>query len=245
MKAGGACLFERAHHQRIHSVLLSLDANLLAQFKCYFGGGTAVALRFGEFRESVDIDFVVADVPSYRELRQRLTSAAGINALTRRDTPLQQARELRADQYGIRTLLRLAEADIKFEIVLEARIALQTPSPTDVIGGVTCLCVPDLIACKLLANSDRWADDSVFSRDLIDLAMMRASGVPLRQARAKAMLAYGSSIDADALKAVDHLLGRPGRLERCMAALRISAPKALLWQRLLSLQRALQKASPA
>lgn len=24
---------------------------------------------------------------------------------------------------------------------------------------------------KLLANSDRWADDSVFSRDLIDLAM--------------------------------------------------------------------------
>jgi len=29
-----------------------------------------------------------------------------------------------------------------------------------------------LAAPKLLANSDRWADDATFSRDLIDLAML-------------------------------------------------------------------------
>jgi hypothetical protein len=31
----------------------------------------------------------------------------------------------------------------------------------------------DLAAEKLLANADRWADDAVFSRDVIDLAMHR------------------------------------------------------------------------
>ena len=30
-----------------------------------------------------------------------------------------------------------------------------------------------MTASKLLANSDRWADDGVFSRDLIDLAMLQ------------------------------------------------------------------------
>lgn len=44
---------------------------------------------------------------------------------------------------------------------------------------------------KLLANSDRWGDDGVFSRDLIDLAMMRPSLGLLRQAVAKAEQAYG------------------------------------------------------
>jgi hypothetical protein len=39
---------------------------------CYFGGGTAMALRYGEYRESVDIDFLVSDLAGYREMRQLL-----------------------------------------------------------------------------------------------------------------------------------------------------------------------------
>ena len=49
-------MFERPHHKRIAHVLASLDANLLARSHCLFGGGTAMALRHGEYRESVDID---------------------------------------------------------------------------------------------------------------------------------------------------------------------------------------------
>lgn len=37
---------------RIASVLEALDAGLLADSRCYFGGGTAIALRYGEYRES-------------------------------------------------------------------------------------------------------------------------------------------------------------------------------------------------
>ena len=68
-------MFERAHHRRIGRVLESLDAALLRSYQCWFGGGTAIALRCGEFRESVDIDFLVSDPTGYRALRQRLRGA--------------------------------------------------------------------------------------------------------------------------------------------------------------------------
>ena len=99
-------MFERPHHQRIAHVLLSLNGPLLLAHHCLFGGGTAMALRYGEYRESVDIDFLVSDITSYRALRQLLTSTQGVAAITRPGVePLQPTREVRADQYGLRTAL--------------------------------------------------------------------------------------------------------------------------------------------
>ena len=60
-------MFERPHHQRLAQVLLELDGPLLRENRCLFGGGTAMALRYGEYRESVDLDFLVSDVGSYAE----------------------------------------------------------------------------------------------------------------------------------------------------------------------------------
>ena len=51
--------------------------------------------------------------------------------------------------------------------------------------GVPSLTPLDLAASKLLANADRWLDDGVFSRDLIDLAMMAPRLPLLREAVAK------------------------------------------------------------
>lgn len=65
-------MFEHLHHRRIAQVLESLDGPLLKENQCLFGGGTAIALRYGEFRESVDIDFLVSDLPSYRTHQFRL-----------------------------------------------------------------------------------------------------------------------------------------------------------------------------
>lgn len=53
-------MFKRPHHQRIAKVLEALDAAVLAGYGVFFGGGTAIALRYGEYRESVDIDFLVS-----------------------------------------------------------------------------------------------------------------------------------------------------------------------------------------
>jgi len=234
-------MFERPNHQRISQVLDVLNGQLLRENHCLFGGGTAVALRYGEFRESVDVDFLVADVASYRNLRQLLTGANGIAAIVREGAdPLSQAREVRTDQYGIRTMLRVADQTIKFEIVLEGRIELADPGANDEVCGVATLTPLDMATTKLLANSDRWGDDGVFSRDIIDLAMMNPSLVLLRQAVAKAETAYGQAIRQDIEKALQRLQNRHGWLERCMQTMAMSLPKAVVWQRLRALRRVLR-----
>jgi len=234
-------MFERPNHQRISQVLDVLNGQLLRENHCLFGGGTAVALRYGEFRESVDVDFLVADVASYRNLRQLLTGANGIAAIVREGAdPLTQAREVRTDQYGIRTMLRVADQTIKFEIVLEGRIELADPGANDEVCGVATLTPLDMATTKLLANSDRWGDDGVFSRDIIDLAMMNPSLVLLRQAVAKAETAYGQAIRQDIEKALQRLQNRHGWLERCMQTMAMSLPKAVVWQRLRALRRVLR-----
>ena len=234
-------MFEREHHRRVASVLEALDARLLHAHKCLFGGGTALALRYGEYRESVDIDFLVSHREGYRALRQLLSGTAGVQAICRAGVDLaplfSQTREVRADQYGLRTMLRVADVEIKFEIVLEARITLDAPGAGDLVCGVATLTPLDAAASKLLANSDRWRDDAVLSRDLIDLAMMAPPQALLRQAIAKAQGAYGASIEADLRQAIQALRERPHRLDHCMQAMRMTTvPKALLWKRIKALE---------
>lgn len=233
-------MFERPHHQKIVLVLHALNGPVLQAHHCLFGGGTAMALRYGEYRESVDIDFLVSDLGSYRSLRHALTGPQSMAAITHPDAqPLQQAREMRADQYGIRTTLRVQEQPIKFEIVLEGRITLDAPAPSDTLCGIATLTPLDMATSKLLANSDRCMDDGVFSRDLIDLAMMAVPLPLLRQAVAKAEQAYGPSILRDLDKAIRRMQERQTWLDRCMQAMAIDVPKALLWQKIRALRRVL------
>ena len=233
-----ASMFEKPHHQRIAQVLLALDAQLLRENNCLFGGDTAIALRYGEYRESVDIDFLVSNLAGYRNLRQLLTNPGGIAGIVHAQaTPLEQVNEVRADQYGVRVMLRVAGRPIKFEIVLEGRIQLAEPTVKDEVCGVATLSPLDMATSKLLANSDRWGDDGVFNRDVIDLAMMKPSLALLRQALLKAHGAYGDAIRQDLDKALLRLQTRQGWLERCIQALAMVEPKAVVWQRLRALRR--------
>jgi len=237
-------MFERPHHRRIARVLESLDGDRLRVLQCWFGGGTAIALRQGEYRESVDIDFLVRDADGYRQLRQRLVGAGNIDALLRAGVGgIGMDRDIRADQYGIRTVLLVEGTPIKFEIVREARIEFDPPAPGDSICGVATLGATDLAASKLLANSDRWRDDSVFSRDAIDLAMLDLPPRRLRPAVDKAKGAYGEAVVADMHAALDALRDRPGHLQRCLHALSMTMPPALLQHRLRLLQRRLVAAA--
>lgn len=227
------CLFNRDHHLRIAAVLRALDSPLLKSRQCYFGGGTAIALRFGEYRESVDIDFLVSDADGYRDLRERITGGQ-LQAIT--TEAIQQIRDVRTDQYGIRTMIEVAGVPIKFEIIREARIEFSRPKESDRICGVYALTLLDMTTSKLLANSDRWADTSTCSRDIIDLAMMRPSAALLRDAIHKASGAYGSSIERDLKKALVQLQAAPQRLQDHMRAMKMTkVPAAILWRHLKTL----------
>lgn len=209
-----------------------LDAPLLAEHNCWFGGGTAIVLANGEFRESVDIDFLVSDQQSYRELR-KIVRDQGLDALVTRAVDL--GRTPAVDGYGIRTSMIVAGVAIKFEIIHEGRIDLDTPSPNDEICGVRILTRTDQVATKLLANDDRWADTSTFSRDLIDLAMMKPDTAALKAGARKAVDAYGRTVGESLNDAVAYLQDRPHRLDDYLRALTIDAPRAVVWQRIREL----------
>ncbi|WP_370308069.1 nucleotidyl transferase AbiEii/AbiGii toxin family protein [Sinimarinibacterium flocculans] len=234
-------MFERLHHRRIARVLEALDGERLRARRCWFGGGTAITLRYGEFRESVDIDFLVADPDGYRQLRQEIAVPGNLDAMMRDGaSSVALVRDVRSDQYGIRTAVDVDGLRIKFEIVREARIALEPPGRRDVVCGIATLTTTDLAVSKLLANADRWRDDSAFSRDAIDLAMMDLPPRHLRPAVDKAVQAYGDSAVSDMMRALGSLQQRPGHLQRCIDALSISMPAAALHQRLRALRRRLQ-----
>lgn len=222
---------------RIATVLQALDSDLLAKHHCFFGGGTAIALKHNEFRESIDIDFVVSDAAGYKALRNLLSGDRRMHSITRQGMEIESVTDIRMDQYGIRTMLKVLDTEIKFEIIHESRIVLDPPSDMDLICGVVTLSTLDQAATKLLANCDRWAADSVFHRDLIDLAMMELPRAQLKLSLAKAAGAYGDSVERDLAKAIDALKSRRGRLEEAMYALKIDTiPPALLWKRIRALK---------
>ena len=135
-------MFTRPHHQRIAKVLESLDTDLLKRHNCLFAGGTAIALGYGEYRESVDIDFLVSDLVSYRYLRNSVREQ-GLQVLMKStDASQLQTSDIRSDQYGIRTKVFVEGKPIKFEIVLEGRhielIVVDFPIPFLPSKATTC-----------------------------------------------------------------------------------------------------------
>jgi hypothetical protein len=184
-------MFDRPHHQRIHRLLGAMNVQFLTEAQCFFGGGTAIVLLLGEYRESVDVDFLCASPEGYRLLRNAVSSNS-LGPLFAQAVVL--AREVRADRYGIRTFVEVDGQAVKFEIVYEARIAVQGSVLPSL--GVPTLSRADMMAEKLLANADRYLDKSQLLRDAIDLAMMvDAWGDIPAVAWEKTRASYGASID--------------------------------------------------
>jgi hypothetical protein len=67
--------------------------------------------------------------------------------------------------------------------------------------------------------------------------MLAQSSSLISLAMDKASLAYGDSVKRDLHKSISALGTRKGRLEECMAALKINeVPRALLWDRIRNLK---------
>lgn len=163
-------LFERPHHQKILKALHAFDADLLTRAKCYFAGGTAIAMCLGEYRKSVDIDFLCADIEGYRLLRNTVSGNNLGKLIKPGTTDVAVVRDVRTDQNKIYTLLQVEDTTIKLELVKEGRVAIA--GAMHPVLPVPMLSRTDLYAQKLLANADRGLDTATNSRDIIDLGMM-------------------------------------------------------------------------
>jgi Nucleotidyl transferase AbiEii toxin, Type IV TA system len=209
--------FQFAHHKKILTVLESLNADVLRESFAYFGGGTLIALDFEEYRWSKDIDFICPVASQgYKHLRN-VVFDGGFQALFQDLSQIQIGRGT-TDQYGIRMSVAVEDVPIKVEIIAEARLILDPPRYPE-WSPVACLSLSDCFASKLLANADRFMDDGVESRDLIDLAMLRLQ-TPIPQAALdKAENAY--EVLRPLEKAVQRFQARPDYREACFAGLQI------------------------
>jgi len=222
-------MFAREAHRTVLTVLGLLRADVLQRCRFLFGGGTRIVLELGEYRESKDIDFLCSDPEGYGGLRFD-ASRQGYPALFTAEglRRLQLTREMRIDQYGIRFIAALGTMALRIELIREARIELG-PGERPSSLPVDCLSIPDCYAEKLLANSDRWADRQFLSRDLMDLAALRARCGPVPDAAwRKAEAAYKSAPAEDLRKALALVDGNPEYRQRCWRGLEVQDPAPLL-----------------
>lgn len=221
-------MFKRPHHQRIVKVLAALDADLLQQAECYFGGGTAIVLSLDEYRESADIDFLCSSNDGYRLLRNATSNDLG--SLLK--APIKHLRDVRMDRDAIRTVLEIDGQPIKIEFIKEGNTILQ--GGMDPVFGVPTLSRVDMYTQKLLANADRGMDKSTMSRDIIDLSMMISHwGEIPGAALEKAYMAYGSYLVKGFTNAVN-LIQDHSYLVDCFRRMRMEVSQADLVRTVLS-----------
>jgi len=216
--------FEHPGHRQVLAVLSRLDRAFLARARCYFGGGTRIALDLGEYRESRGMNFLCSDRDGYRLLRESVseTSLGPIAA-----AELSLVREVRADQYGIRTFIENEASRLKFEIVREARIEVEGEDVARI--PAVCLTRRHCFAEKFLANADRGLDRSTLSRDIVDLAFM-IEGWSRKDAEAGlaiAKTAYGDSVLRSLAAATRTMREERAYRKRCIEGLAISDPKVM------------------
>lgn len=216
-------IFTRPAHQQVFEILCNFDRSFLAKARCYFGGGTRIVLELGEYRESRDIDFLCSSRDGYRLLRETVTNNSLGPILT---GGISLARDVRADQYGIRTVVETDRIKLKFEIVREARIDLEADDIPRL--PVMCLTRRHCFAEKFLANADRGLDASTLSRDIVDLAFMIQgwSRADADAGLAIAKSAYGESV-LRSLGAVTKAMGDRSYRKRCIEGLAITTPNVL------------------
>jgi Nucleotidyl transferase AbiEii toxin, Type IV TA system len=216
--------WRRPFHRALDRVFAALDGEFLLGAECYFGGGTLVALQLDEFRESRDVDFLCSSSQGFRELRQTV-SERSLGRILR--SPLALAREVRTDRDGIRTFFSIGDLKVKFELILEARIGLK--GHKDAKLGIPVLDLDCLVAEKFLANADRGLDESVKSRDLIDLAFLAArhGAKALAPGFQQAESAYGSVVQRQLRLTLARFEDGPKLARACGAALGIDDLSAL------------------
>jgi len=217
--------FARDRHHSVATALAAMDGAFLSSAACCFAGGTRIVLELGEYRESEDLDFLCADRAGYRLLRSTATQAS-LGQIFR--TPVRLAREVRADRYGIRTVLDMNGRMLKFEIVFEGRVSIVAESVAGT--AVPCLDQASCFAEKFLANADRGADDATAGRDIIDLAfMIDAWGVALAtEGLAVACDAYGEVVVEAAGQAAARMLVDTAWRRRCIERLAVSDARRMV-----------------
>lgn len=176
-------------HQIIESALNEFNADFFCANNIVFGGGTRIALELGEFRESVDIDFLCPNRDSYRAVREQVMNTT-LGLLVKKD--FTYVRDIRADRDAVRTIISHKGIKIKLEFVSFDNYDLKscfdtTKFPVPFLDKTSCFYT------KLLANADRKLVSPY--KDILDIiAMYKAWGNIPNEAIKLAENRYGKKV---------------------------------------------------
>jgi predicted nucleotidyltransferase component of viral defense system len=213
-------------HNQILQILEAVNHDFFQECSAFFGGGTMLALEYGEYRLSRDIDFLCPYGEAFSRLRRGVFDQ-GYEALFDLDKchGISFPRDIRTDRDGVRFAVQMGETILKFEIVAEGRITFESPSQPK-WSPVACLSLVDQIAEKLLATGDRWADGAISSRDLIDLSILKQKTAFPEAAISKAEAAYPT---VEPLKrAILAFQAKPSYRLQCYERLQIEVPAVVI-----------------
>ena len=209
-------MYKRKHHQVIAKLLTCFNSEYLNENNILFGGGTRIALELDEYRESVNVDFLCMNTPSYRAVRTQATNVSLGELLL---NELNFVREIRMDRYAVRAFVEIDDVIVKLEFV-----ALDDYQLTKSDGNLFCLPYINQQSCfltKLLAHSDRqYAPDK---KDLFDLLMMfQAWGLPTEVTWQECDRHYGKAPKQDLINALQLLNTKPELFIKAGKALAVS-----------------------
>lgn len=178
------------YRHRIAKVLLGLDGQWLDRAHCYLGGGAALMLQMGGYRETRGIDFFCGTRAGFRMLRNAV-ARPGLGGLLKATA---------FDVCGVHCSQNKIEVFFAVD-GLPVRVMFMCAQPvtglrvSDLLFDVPLLSRKDMYVSKLLANTDRGVDHAGHHRDLIDLAMMVKAWGPVPQAAwREATLMYGGEV---------------------------------------------------
>lgn len=182
-------------HQIIESALAHFNADFFSEHQILFGGGTRIALELDEYRESTDIDFFCPNQQSYRAVRESINNLH-LNRLVKEE--FNYLREIRADRYAVRTVIKHKGENIKLEFINFTGYQLsyshdRSMFPMPYLDQKSCFYT------KLLANSDRKLTEPY--KDIFDLlAMHKIWGSIPQESVLLAEQLYGESTVIPSLK---------------------------------------------
>lgn len=155
--------FNISRHNKINNLIHNhLNTRLIEENKFYFGGGTLCSMKYGEYRESVDIDFLTCDRNGMINMR------LGENLIS--ELPLWKGKQIKSDKDGIRFWVDFRGEAYKIEFIFESRIVFNEPVRFETILSLDPV---SHISCKLLANADRGCGGELQAhKDIIDILVL-------------------------------------------------------------------------
>jgi len=174
--------FKIGRHNQIWVLFeTALNRPFLEAHQMLFAGGTLASMRYGEYRESLDLDFLCSDKRAFNDFRANFREAGD----------LKYARDSRITKDRVQSWIDIGEdTPLKADFFYEERM---TPTP-DRFNGVLCLDPASMMGCKLMACSDRGVETGSEGKDATDIIAIDLYAPPktFEEGWKKAKDAYGS-----------------------------------------------------